>query len=461
MTVSALAADPTRVRCVAEEERVYPNGSLGAGEQRLAAIDAKQYSTRYGKIAKRTFGAVDVRAALVPNDEPDAERGEGRLHAGFAVHDGATRYYELVGRHGTPIVVGNNSPSDEERAHEPRIGVVFAGDPSLPLLRLEWTGSYMGAHASGGTRTNAFLDFHGTPRIAQVADCYDGWMGGACTAFDELYSSHEFFDCAWSAADADVICRVTQKLDAVWTHRASTRRFEVFAGRELPVREHSLRSLEALARAPRGEHFVEGVGLVKPVGTIARRWFVYASAGTGHALVARLWSVDLRDPKGPIRPVPVQLLDAADPELQVSRDDVAAEKDWRGEPLPRFTPDALPFRIESRRVTPGTSPDVLELVLHDGRARGVFWIGGDATSGAIDAFRVSSDADEYASCHRFVRPPSAASVVVGLHPFSAKLRITPASTDDLSADEHTEPPSGPLSPATVTWSSGFQITRNQ
>src|SRR5207253_2264609 len=126
----------------------------------------------------RRFGAIDVRATLAEPEEAEAGEKTRLLHAGFAVHrGGATSYYELRGRKDREIRVFNDSPSDEERAHEPRIRIVYAGDPSLPLLRLEWTGSYMGAHASGGTRSIVFLDFRETPRVAQFGDCYDGWMG--------------------------------------------------------------------------------------------------------------------------------------------------------------------------------------------------------------------------------------------------------------------------------------------
>ena len=461
---NALGADATRVRCVPANGTIYPNGSLGTGQQRLVAIDAKQFSARYGKLAKRSFGVVEVRAALVATDEPEAEESVRQLRAGFAVQrDGRTRYYELIGGRRGEIRVFNDSMSEDERAKEPRVRVVSAGDPSLPLLRLEWTGSYQGAHASGSTRWILFLDFRAAPRIARFGECSAGWMGGACTAYDEVYSTHESFDCAWDAARADVVCRQTRVLDAGWTRRASTRRFALFGGEELPVREQSVRSLEALARGPRGVHFVEGVGLVKPVGTIAHRWFVYASAGTGHALEARLWSVDLRDPKGPIRPLPVQRLEAADPEHRdASDDDVAPEKDWQGKPFPRFTADAMPFRIETKRLTTDAAPDVLELVLHDGKeGRGTFWIGGDAKSGTIAALRIASNAGEYTHCNLFVHPASAMSVAVTAKPFLATLGIEPPWSEEGPGDEPPKPHVSHPSPATVSWRDGFQISKNQ
>ena len=461
--MNAFAADPARVTCAASGDHVYPNGFLTAGEQHFVALSSKQFSARYGNVAKRTFGAIEIRAALVVPEDAEPVEETRLLHAGFAVHrGGATRYYELRGRKDGEIRVFNDSRSDEERAHEPRIRVAYAGDPSLPLLRLEWTGSYMGAHASGSTRSIVFLDFREKPRVAKFGDCYDGWMGGACTAYDELYSTHQSFDCAWDAALADVVCRETQALNARWTRRRSTRRFALFGGKELPVRAQSVRSLEALARGPRGEHFVEGVGPVKPVGTIAGRWFVYASAGTGHTLTARLWSVDLRDPKGPIRHLPVQLLEGGDPEKHNATDDVAPEKDWQGKPLPRFTPDAMPFRIETKRLTTGASPGVLQLVLRDGKeSRGTFWIGGDAKSGAIAALRVSSDAGEYTHCNTFVHPAAAASIAVTAKPFLAKLGVEPAWTEEAPGDEAPKVPASHPWPATVTWRDGFQISKNQ
>ena len=457
------AADPSRITCMGHGDHLWPEGLFQRAEARLVKIDGKAFRARYGAFPKKTFGALEVRAALVATDgdEPPADPADRLLRAGFVVRaGGAAKYYELLGDddEGGAIEVDNDARSQEERAKEPRITVAFAGDPTLPLLRFEWTSSLGGGRSSSNSRDVLFLDFRGTPSIAQRAQCTEGWVGGNCTAADHVHWPVEGYDCAWDAKLADVVCLDTLHMRADWTHRASTRRFAVFARKELPVRERSVRSLDALARGPRGTHFVEGVGLVKPVGTIAHRWFVYAATGTSHALVVRLWSVDLRDPAGPIRPLPLQVLDAPVEDDALDPGDVATEKSDPAHPRPRFTPDALPFALETTRLTPaGNSPDVLQLVLRDGKGRGVFWIGGDAASGALAALRVASDAGEYAECGRFRHPSSAAASGIVAKPFAATLSITPRWEEQESDEPATAPKVAPHR-ATITWNGGFRIT---
>jgi len=429
------------------------SGTIGETDHTLVPITAKEFGERYGGIAKQTFGSVEVRAALVPIPDPPAEANprDRLVRAGFAT---GGKFYELQ---------GDLEVSDEDSRSDrlPSIEVADAGDGSLPLLRLSWTAT-LGGRAPGTESETVFLDFRGQPRVAYGATCSNILTVGACTAHDGFYAVHESFDCGWDLLRADLVCTQARTLDANWTHRAATRRFAIFHGNELPATERILPSLEALARGPRGEHFVEGIGLVKPAGTIAHRWFLYAATGTGHALALRLWSVDLHDPKGPIVRLPVQLLDDGLAEEEaLAPDDVAGGVEAEKDAL-RYTPGALPFAIRTKRLTAGGPVDVLQLVLHDGRGRGLFWIGGDAASGVLSALRVSSEAGEYAHCGLFLRPAAASRAEMRTNPLSAMLRIEPHWLGDLDGglvgpDRHH--PYCPLA-ASVTWAEGgFRVGR--
>jgi hypothetical protein len=284
-------------------------------------------------------------------------------------------------------------------------------------------------------------------------------MGGACTAFDEIYSVHPSLSCVWSDAARDYGCEQRRVLDAEWTKRNAVERIELFAHRTHPPRG-ALASLAALATVARAERerksarMVAGIGVLKPAGIVAGRWLLFVATGNGYANTARFIAVDLTT-DGPATVIPVTTFDDPDEATdaaketvdQKSRDDSVAQQ---------FTPIDDAFTTATSSVVREKTLHVVAVVLTDSGHRALFWIGGDAATSNVDALRVASDAPEYMHCDRFAVPASASRIVLAT-PFLAKLHVESVWTMHQGAIDDEAQSEFCARSATVTWSGGFRV----
>lgn len=461
LIIAAVLATPAHLACDGE-------GRVAMADMRLLPVAAQEFAASFASKAVTHFGPfgrpydierIDVFTTMEDRGESDGLPGDERtLRVGLAVHrHGAVRYYGLADEEGTGLDATDESPSDREG--RPQVDIrLGTPDHALPIIRIAITTTYRGVHSSGAHEVSTYLDFgFSTPRVIAETECDDGWMGGACTAYDSAYSTRPRFACRWSDEKRDYACEQRQELDAGWTKRHAVKDVELFAGRTAPP--HGALAPADFATLVRGEpqsdtvRIVAGVGPLRRVGVLAGRWVLFATTCGGYAETLELYAVDLTN-SAPPRAIDVITLDESDDEfdLPLNADVRADDKDDRA----AFTPVGDAFAIDVNTVVREQSLHVVSVLLTESGHRALFWAGGDAADGTLSAVRLASDAPEYRHCNRFEIPDSVSRVELST-PFAAVLHVEPHWTvvnDEAEANSDAE---FCMRTARLTWRGGFQL----
>lgn len=436
--------------------------SAGEPSNQLTPLTAQQFTSQYASLPRTRFGAfgapynieaLDVFARLdkAKRRDDDIEENVARVAIAVRRHNG-TKYYRLADEDGDDLVLEDEAPGERD---EPQLDVRFGTpDRRLPIIRINLVSTGRGAHSGYATQTAIFVDAgFGKAKIIGETECTDGWMGGACTAFDAIHSPKPELECSWSDAARDYECEERQELDAEWTTRHEVVNVSIFAHRESPPRG-AIASLQEFANQVRADRtlqaprVVASVGVLRPAGMLADRWLLFVTTGTSVQQMARIYAVDMNS-SDPAELIPVQTL-RSKPEDEVVHD-AAREKDEL-----RFTPIDRDFTVDVKSIVRETPLQVVSLLLTEGKSRALFWIGGNAATGDLDALRLASEAPEYVQCNRFEVPDSVSSISIS-RPFAATLHIEPHWTLYNDAAEVFEEGESCARIAHVTWSDSFDV----
>ncbi len=451
---AAIAAAPARFTCGDRPTQ----SSIEEVSSRLLPMTAKEFAARYASFDRTQFGPfanrygieqLDAYTRVVESkskDDDDTDTSYDVPVIFVVKRRGVTHYYRFANK------------ADENLSAEydkPQLAIgLGTPDRELPILRLSFVSIYRGAHSGSHDESVSYIDFgFSSPRVIAKMVCSDGWMGGACGAFDSR--SWTQVKCSWSAAKRDYDCQVHKELDADWVNRSEVRSVDLFAHRER-MPQGVLPSLAALAVAARADHklsspVVAGVGTLQSAGVLANRWLLFVSTSLDVRQMLRIFVVDLTT-DAPAQPIVVKTLTAPREDEPPPDPDIMILENG-------FTPLTVPFSIARANVAKESSLEIVSLVLQEKKQRAVFWIGGDAATGALDAMRLASDAPEYKQCDRFTLPDSASSIRIA-RPFFATMHVEPswllyndgAESDGEKSCERI---------AHVKWGKGFEIEWEQ
>ncbi len=428
--VTALYAEDL-IRC----GEAYGEGESYISEERwvLRSISPDEFRRIFGKSSETIFDEFDSRHGVskiaVRSSAREWPNADGSpyvaLLLGFHLtRNGKHSFFQLVEENGRVPRIDNDVPGDDPPPRHPRVSLAPAsGKP--PLIRVEYDDHWMGAHAAGVTHNVLVFDFRMRKGRAARVSCTDGWMGGACTAFDAIYSPRRALRCRWSAADGDFVCTERLNLDAVWTKKESLRRFELFSGRahKAPEAETTFADLksaaEAMQRRPRRVLTVDGIGVLQRViNGDDNRVAVYAAADGSHKMLLRLYAFDLRGSTPSVEPVQVlripEIVSAHVTDIEARFDDVATDwhldlSDYSVDPRMHYTVLTPLHRIRTIRhgyAPPNTSAH--RLIVSEGLERAVFFVIVDEDAPLrVSAIRLASTAPEYVQCNAFLHPSSA------------------------------------------------------
>jgi hypothetical protein len=387
------------------------NVTQSAFRKTFAGARAEQFKDFEPVYGRPEIDSVEMFTAA----DVDAEDPVFTLRVGVEIRSGASvRRLQLVDRHGTPPRMSNQVPGGA--APEVRMRSGLAVSPDEPILRVDVREWYVGAHADGHVDTAIVLDLReAAPRVA-VVSCNEGWMGGACTAHDALYSPKGSTRCSWSDENGDFVCTSIRIMDSDRGSLRGVRRHELLSKKSLAAPD-ALASLDELKA--QSQVAVQDIGTLEWIFTASTprgeiRFFVVPSST--HRMTIRLVAVH---PGGRVEEVPVRILSLTpdvDSGAFVAFDDAAAEIGYDLVTRKRFVrtrytlaPSDHEFR--ARRIAAYGSMKTYAVVLAEGRRRALFWVGVDTASRAakIDALRVASTSAEYGGCNQFTRPASIAS----------------------------------------------------
>jgi len=436
--------------------------SAGPASTQLIALPGDEFQASYAGLPRTRFGAfpapydieaLDVFAGIEGDDD------EGRsLRAAIAIRRrGITKYYRLADPDGDDLDAADEAPSERE---QPPLDIRFGTpDRTLPIIRIALVTTFRGAHSGSATESDSFIDFgFSTPKIIAGIESTRGWMGGACTAYDAMYEVKSSGKCSWNAAERDYDCALTRELDTDWRTRHAVMNVSLFTGRRTRVANASLQRLADEVRADRSPwapRVLAHVGTLRPAALLADRWFLFVGTGSGYELTARIYAVDMTTTAA-AEEVPMSDLRDTDDERSVP-DLLAAD----GQPFTLVDHD---FYVGVRSLTRERKKlNVVSMLLTENDHRALFWIGGDAATGDLDALRIASDAPVYDGCNSFEVPDSASEISVATAPFAATLRIEPHWTadPDISAAVVKGDEESCVRIAHVTWSDGFDVEDTQ
>jgi len=422
---AAIALSPVHFECGAKDGHIVPP------RNRLVPILASEFQSDYASLHRMRFGPfgapydierLDVFSSLNVVFDPDDERapGGGRLQLAVAVRRrGVSRYFRLVDEDGDDI--GMEEQGEHEREGPPLDIRFGTPDASLPIIRVAVTSTWKGVHGGGATAFVSYLDFgFSAPRVIAETQCESGWMGGACTAYDDTYSRRGQLTCDWDRAARDYQCELRHVLNLEWTSRNEIARAALFAGRE--------KSVPPMTR--------------KAAGLLAGRWQILVAAPHGYEEKPQIFALDEKEEIA----VPVTVLHDQNNERTPMPDYPMVE------PL-HLTQTDDSFSVASHPVLHEGTFAVIAVVFAEHEHRTLLWIGGDSATGKVDALRIATDGPEYVQCNMFLVPESASSLEVE-QPFRATLRMEP-SWFALGDDSHYEDQHLCPRDVHVVWSDGF------
>ena len=368
---------------------------------------------------------------------------------------------------------------DEPGEHE--LVRLATANRSLPIIDIEYRSHACGASSCVETDRHLLVDFRArVPRLIALLDEVGYSGGGMCGAYNGIYGTGVEIGCRWDAARADFRCAETfHRYDTGWGERRGTRFFLLEsgqrlstapAGRSMTLRQFAERTLLAPSKATR----VATLDRYGPTTVVETFRFgpatvvVLASPSLGDrlgvtlhaAVVQRGRETILREiiPRSRLeegKPANADIARRAQPTLQ----EVA--------PLAQYTPDGPRPTFRSRLLVDTTNLKILQLIVSEGSARGVYLLGLGLSREQFtaDAFLVAADGRIHNGCNTWMVPSTAVGIEVQTQPFAAILDIEPRNVvefDEQTDEWKFQPRSHPepcRSTATATWRTdrGFEL----
>ena len=329
-------------------------------------------------------------------------------------------------------------------------------DPNVPLVAIKFGENLGGANALNWTEASILLDFRPSPpRVSATLDCAYNEGGGACTAFDSAEAPRSELRCEWKGENDDFLCFDNS------TDGNGYLDFFLLSDKPAPLRTDEVATLDdALdvfkSKGTASPVKVRGIGPVSWIGEVrsnARtRAIVLGSPGAFHVVTE---SAGKLGSFTHVEPHPLIM----DPN-EVSRPSFGIDTPgWTLEKAATF---------HSRQIFREKDLTVLQVVEDDSpdsRQR-LSWLGIEAKtpSTKFDAIQLVGGW-HYSSCGNYITPENVLSIGKIFNPFSADVRIQPAtwgSSYDESQHGWTSDESGPqdenisncIRPGKIKWQDG-------
>jgi hypothetical protein len=435
LSAATLYADSPSIRCSYEWDQ--PEANSAEAKWEIKPIDEKTFQTVSHGATETSFGS---DAFFMSRKDGEGRDGEPTtiLTIGIAADDHKFFRFEE-----------EFDSYDETLKGLPEI-VRVANGSSGPLFLLTIESTIIGANTRTPVSRKLIVTLRPEPRVAAFVECFESGGGGACTAFDAAYSSHNALNCDWSPTINDYVCTDTEAYpDFHWTTHAAERRFTLIGHKSLPVAKHgmqSFRNFQELAAALKTNNdlgdervIVEGVGVLAPIDQ-RHRWGLYAAPGVADDMELRLFAFPQAG--DPVQVALHKIVDGHEPEVMERK------------PTKEFTSIAVDWTVSTGNSFPMGRLEIVPIVLHDGKGRGLFWLGVDTsmTPPAMSLLRIAADVGPYDHCRTFIYPASASiATITNDH---ADLTIEPHSRRDDDGDAVTLD-DGELLPChvhgTLTW----------
>ncbi|MEO8367978.1 MAG: hypothetical protein ABI806_02105 [Candidatus Solibacter sp.] len=344
------------------------------------------------RVRQVTFHA-EVKAA-----ESSTESGRAEIWADVVSVAGARTLYHL-----SPV---NQNPDD----HEPGFGLdvekdrdisaldVFAATPdkTLPLLVMQLKSHSMGANSGANVTTRHLFDFRtGPPKSRAALDCVEYQAGGACNAYDSLYSQQTDVDCQWIAERNDFLCTHTRRAVRLWGDTAWTEVSYLISGDmrwPAEVEPDSPRTLPEWVDSLAGGSPVGGHTVLPIHGDTHVLW-----QGHQGTLLASRGETSHHWPKFTlIHGHPQSASELPVRTLEPGQDKPSNDE----EPLRGIAPGILagsPMTFTVKELGGPGGVQFLQVLLTQGDHRSLFWIGIEESHRA-EALWIATDAAEYDVC---------------------------------------------------------------
>ncbi|HEX7680387.1 MAG TPA: hypothetical protein VF713_19805, partial [Thermoanaerobaculia bacterium] len=333
LSAATLYAASPSIRCSYAWDQPESDASEPAWQ--IEPMDKTAFQTAFHGARQSPFGS-DV-FFVTTKDEERGDREFSTVMIGIAAGDG--KFFRLVGEFDS---------YDEKVEGLPEI-VRVANDPPGPVFLLTIETTMQGANTRTPISRKLIVTLLPKPRVAAVVECSESGGGGACTAFDAAYSSHDALQCDWSRTISDYLCTSTHAYPEFhWTTHRAERRFTLIGGKALPVTRpgtpsfHTLQELGLRLRTDYDLHrqrvIVEGIGLLAPLHPDVGL-SLYAAPGLEDDMELRLFAFPQEGP-----PVLVPLHKIVD-----GHEDQRQDKVQEGVQISELTPTGEQWSVEAGR----------------------------------------------------------------------------------------------------------------
>jgi len=299
-------------------------------------------------------------------------------------------------------------------------------DPDVPLVAIKFGQNLGGANAENWTEATLLLDFRSSPpTVLRTAECVYNEGGGACTAYDSGQMPRYELQCDWASANRDFLCAQISSPagEGHWD-------FFLLNDKPAPLRVDEVATLQDAVRQFRAKGTAAPVK-VRGIGPVS--WIDEINAN-GHDKVIVLGSPVL------FHFIPESSAGLGQP-VDVSSRDVIGGSESSANPAIRADSSAwtqeLAVAFHSRQIYTDRDLTVLQVVRTIlPESQELFWLGIPRQN--ADKYDVVQlvGGGRYAGCAEFVEPENIASIGKITKPFTAQVRVQPATrsseTDDQS-----------------------------
>jgi len=305
-------------------------------------------------------------------------------------------------------------------------GVATAtSDPDVPLVAIKFSQNLGGANAENWTEATLLLDFRSSPpTVLATAECGYNEGGGACTAYDSGQMPRYELQCDWGGESKDFLCSQISSPagEGHWD-------FFLLNDKPAPLRGDEVATLQDAVRQFRAKGTAAPVK-VRGIGPVS--WIDEINTN-GHDKVIVLGSPVLfhfipESSAGIGQPVDVRSRDViGGPESSANPAIKAEGFDWTQE---------LAAAFHSRQIYTDRDLTVLQVVRTTlPESQELFWLGiPRQTADKYDVVQLVGGG-RYAGCAEFVEPENIASIGKIAKPFTAQVRIQPATRSAENDDQ--------------------------
>ncbi len=290
-------------------------------------------------------------------------------------------------------------------------------DPNLPLLVIRLGEDLGGANANNWTEASVLLDFRSSPpRVLATADCTYNEGGGACTAQDSEQMPRSGLQCDWVSDSDDFLCSENS------TEGGGHLDFFLLNDKPAPLRAGEVATIEDAihefrAKGTAAPVKVRGIGPVSWIDEVSlssrNKAIVLGSTGLFHFVPESVSGLG-----SPMQVKPHPLIE--DPNEVPNPGAKPKAAGWTPESAPSF---------HSRPIYNGKELTVLQVVESESPdSHELAWLGihDEDTTVEFDAIQLVGGG-HYGACGVSITPESVVSIERIAKPFSAQVRIQPAT----------------------------------